>query len=237
MNDQSIPPEEQELEDDEIIEGEDEAPEEQPDEQSDESDDTAEEPAKLQKRLKDTQRAFTKKSQEAAELRKKLDEMEQLKGEIKAIKEMSVQKQEPQKEKSPFEFLDEEETASTLLDDPKNIISLQKKTLSGLAEILERRDKAMLSEIKKQLGNVVSDEGRALAKKVSELRKDNDYSAFTDEQLAVIAKKTIKPAPSKDTYRGGMGGKSSARGTLKDDDESSAKEIFKTLYPDDKWED
>ena len=237
MNDESIPPEEQELEDDDIIEGEDETPEDDQPEEGEKSDDTVEEPAKLQKRLKDTQRAFTKKSQEAAELRKKLDEMEQLKGEIKAIKELSVQKQETQKEKSPFEFLDEEETAQTLLDDPKNIISLQKKTLGGLAEILEKRDKALLSEIKKQLGSVVSDEGRALAKKVSELRKDNDYSAFTDEQLAVIAKKTIKTAPAKDTYRGGMGGKSSARGTLKEDEDASAKEIFKTLYPDDKWED
>ena len=192
-----------------------------------------------EKRLKDTQAALTKANQANAELRKKVSEVDELKGKLDLLLQQQREKQAPTEEVNEFGFLDDEKETATLLDDPKNVASMLKKTLSGLAGILQKRDQHIIDQVRSMVDSTASDDGRAVRAKISELRKDDDYKVFSDEQLTVLAKKQIAAASkkgAKDKFRGGPGSSNGYRtGRVEDVDdavEAEADRLFKMLYPD-----
>lgn len=161
--------------------------------------------ATLEKRFKDTQAKLTKTATEKAELEKSLA---QLTGKVDALVSMSNKSETREAAEDPFKFLDDEEEVNNLLDDPKNVAKALKRTLAGIARVLEDRDRFVLGEIDRRDPTV-----REVREKVEELRKDSDYQGFSDKQLAVIVKKGLVKAPKADEeeddddgFRGGVGG-------------------------------
>lgn len=223
-----LPPEEI-LEIEDQPKDDDELPPDEGD-KADEKDSEASELEVIKKRLKDTQAAFTRKSQENSELKNRMSALE---GKLEGVIATQHKPAEPKPE-NPFSFLDDEKQVETLLEDPKNVANAFKRVLGTLPDIFERRDKVLISEMKKMFGSVATDEGREVAAKVARMRQDSDYEAFSDEQLATLVKKSMKAqAAKKDKFRGGVGGSGGgARADDGSDDEleASANDYFKRLY-------
>ncbi len=196
----------------------------------DKSDSGAQDSKITEKRLKDTQAAYTRKSQEHAELQKKYAALE---GKVDLLLQQSQSKPESKPE-NPFGFLDDEKEVETLLEDPKNVANAFKKVIGTLPDIFERRDKVLISEMRKMFGSVATDEGREVAAKVAKLRQDSEYDSFTDDQLTVLAKKSLKAqAVKKDKFKGGVGGSGgrvSRDGEGDDELEQLSNDYFKRLY-------
>lgn len=232
MADDELPPDDLELEVESDAGGDDDAPEQ--DESVDDQDSQDQDPKITEKRLKDTQAALTKKNQELSDFKSKFDS---LNGKLELLLQQQQQKDKPADEKGEFDFLDNEDEQKALLDDPKNVALALKKVLAGLGKTLEKRDAFMLGEVKKMVSANTSDEGRAVSQVVSKLRQDADYQGFSDEQLAVMAKKQIAAkAKSKttDNFKGSAGSRNGYRGgnvPADDDVEAESERIFKMLYP------
>ena len=158
----------------------------------------------LEKRFKDTQRKLTEIATEKAELERRLARLEG----ANEVLSRSERREEPPE--NPFKFLDDED--QDLLDDPKNVKSLLKKTIGALAEVLEVRDRALSSRL---MGEIDARDPtvREVREKISELKRDPDYEGVPDKVLAIIAKKSLvqkKPEGDEegdsDNLRGGIGG-------------------------------
>lgn len=200
MNEDEDRPSEQELGD--LQEGQDTVVD--ADEVSHESDEgaTQDDPAKLQKRLKDTQKAYHEAARERAELKKVV---EKLQTQVETVISMGSQKQADEPPDNPFAFLDEETLQEKLLEDPKNVTQVIKQVISRMAQVMEVRDRALLGEMERRDPSVAQ-----MRDKINKLREDPDYSEFSDRQLVILAKKQLtKKAEKKeedDPYPGPMGG-------------------------------
>lgn len=239
MADDELTPDDLELDVASDAGGEDDAPEQ--DDSVDDQDSQDQDPKITEKRLKDTQAALTKKAQENAELKSKFD---QLNGKLEMLLQQQQAKTEKKEEEpNEFQFLDDEAEQQKLLDDPKNVATTFKRVLAGLGTTLQKRDAYLLGEVKKLVQSNTSDEGRIVSATVQKLRQDSDYQAFSDEQLAVLAKKQIAAkaakAKQKDNFKGGAGGNSGYRGTStgNDDTDAEVNRFLKMLYPKDKFDD
>lgn len=156
----------------------------------------------LNKRLRDTQSAYHKKSEELKRIQSELDKVV---GKVDLLATQATKKDEAPAE-DPLSFLDDEELQTSLLDDGKNIAGALKKTVGALVGLLKSRDQYYDSRLKQ--GEAKSDPAYS---KVLELRKDKDYEGFSDDQLMVIAKKLVVNSEAeeeeipRDAYRGGAG--------------------------------
>jgi hypothetical protein len=171
------------------------------------------------KRLKDTQRALTQKSQELAEIKERMARIE---GHIEASR---PERQAPQGERL-FSFFDDETVKQTLLDDPENIVKLVKSSVTDVIKMLKARDEAFSSMVRKQ-----SPEMLAVRDKVAELAKDPDYQDFSEEQLAVIARKMTKSTGN--TPRPGPGSRRASAPGGDADFEREVNSMMKRIYGED----
>lgn len=172
-------------------------------------------PSIQEKRLADTEKALQERQREFHEMSQKLAE---LKGQMSV---MSQQNQPVAKD-----ILDDEAIAAKLRDDPSAVLGIMKQKLaeqqSQFAGVLEARDRFYQEQISKSDPNVV-----LMRDKIAEMRKDPDMQAFSDQQLAILAKKSAKPG-----YRGAPGGQRQAQTNRSDDITES--DLFKKIYPE--WE-
>ena len=179
-------------------------------------------PKILAKRYKDTQAAYTKASQERADLKR---QVEALQTQVNTVIQMSGKDGEKKTPSNPFAFLDDESVQEKLLDDPKNIAQAMKQLLYGVAEMVDARDKAFISRIES-----VDPSVRTMRDKIAELKQDPDYRDFSDSQLAVIAKKQtdkkVEKEEEEDNYQGPMGnGRRIVRNKSSDKDSAEEKAI------------
>lgn len=155
--------------------------------------------AVLEKRFKDTQRKLTEVATEKAQLAERLARLEG-----RLDERLGNDKTE---EPDPFSFLNDED--AELLDDPKNVRNLIKKTVGALAGVLGVRDQALYSRVAAELEKR-DPTVREMRDKIEELREDGDYAEFSDRQLAVIAKKQLgrkkDDEEDDDGFRGSVGG-------------------------------
>lgn len=152
------------------------------DKDSPESED--QDPTVLSKRLKDTQKKFTQIAQEKAELAR---QFAMLTG---RVDEISRSREKKTEEVSPFAYLDDEKTVGELLDDPKNVRDVLKRTLGVIADMVQTRDQALLGRMVQEIESR-DPTIREVKAKIEELKQDPDYDGFSDRQLAVIAKKNV----------------------------------------------
>jgi hypothetical protein len=195
-------------------------------------------------RLKNTRDELLRKSQENADLKRKLDE---LSGKIEGVIQMAQTKSEQKEEANPFSFLDDEATLDNLYEDPKNMAKVLKQMVGYIGQTLSARDKALLEEVQNRVKEV-DPERKRLAAKVAELRNDSDFSSFTDEQLIVLAKREAAKAAKdddkdedtqvRDGYRGGIGGSGGGSGRRVVQTKEKAKDpleekFYRMLKPED----
>lgn len=120
----------------------------------------------LKKALADTKRAYTKAAMELAELKGRMSAMET--------------KPTPVPEK---DWLDEFEDDSLRLN-PELAKEMIRKHRQDVVQLLEQRDRFWEGQLKNLDPDVLTMKDR-----IAELRQDPDYQAFTDKQLAIVAKK------------------------------------------------
>lgn len=206
---------------DEMVDSEAEAPEkdsaasptegEEVTENTDESVASKETPTGEQKRLADTEAAIKERQREFHELSQKLAE---LKGQVS---EMTRQNQPVVKD-----TLDDEGLAAKLRDDPSAVIAIIKEReraqLAQVAGVLEARDRYWQEQIEKSNPEVI-----AMREKIAELKKDPDLQGFTDQQLAIMARKSEPRAK----YRGAPGG---ARAEQTREADLTQTDLYKKIY-------
>lgn len=204
------------------------ADEGQTSQQTDEVAGKGDKPKTDKERLENTRRELNRKSQENADLKRKLDE---LSGKIEGVIQMAQTKSEEKEEANPFAFLDDEATLANLYEDPKNMSKVLKQIVGYIGQTLSARDKALLEEAK-NLVRGVDPERRALAEKIVKLREDPENAIFSEDQLVTIAKKFIKDekAPEKkvdedDGYRGSFGVSGGGRRVVTQKDKAKEREI------------
>lgn len=208
------------------------------------SQDGAEGDPKLEKRLKDTQAAFTRKSQENAELRRELSE---IKGKLDAVIQLRGQRDE-QNQPDPLAFLDDPKQVETLLDDPENVARGLKTVVGAFGRTLESRDAALLKAVKEIIANTGIQS--PVAVKVAEMKKEKAYEGLPDNVLEKIALNLVNSTASKSEddededddqeqtrFRGApAGGKKFSRaagGKGKSEVDQLADKFYKRLYKED----
>lgn len=132
------------------------------------------------KMLLDTKRAFTKTAMEKAELAGKLSAMEQ---QIRSLAEEKSQKETP-------DWL-QEVNFESLAQDPNAIKEVFNKLRGEVAGVLRARDEYYENRLRS-----VNPEILAYKDKIAEFKADPDYSDFTDEQLARLAKREVSKSAS-----------------------------------------
>lgn len=138
----------------------------------------------LKQRLKDTQKAFHSTREELSKTTRELDK---LSGKVEVL---ANQKAPTEAEIKDWleEFSDEDIQANPAKN--KEII---KKLRGELGGVFKARDEWLMSQVKTMI-----DKSRSMqdidVEAIEKLKADPDYEGFSEEQLAVIAKKTAKPA-------------------------------------------
>lgn len=167
-----------------------------PDPELSRQDDTDKADGDIAKRLKDTQAAFTKASQERAEERKRADALEQrlaqMEGMLTVLKDRPAAPEKQEVQTNPFEFLDDPYIKERFYEDADVPIKAMKQTVDIIGRALVARDLEWTETLKKfkdELLNQVNRPDPAIAAKIVELRKDPELANLDDKALAILAKR------------------------------------------------
>lgn len=182
--------------------------------------------------FKDTQAAFTRSQQELAELRGQLQGFMAAK---KPEQEPNVDifkmvEDEVSEELKGVNLFDDEEKAKVSI--AKAVSRAMRKPMSFIGETLAARDAFYEERIRG-----VDPEVRAVAEKMAELKDDPDCNGFSDQELEIAARFSLKKGKkqkeqdSEDRFRGSPGGGGRVAVTAKKDTE--ADRYYKRLMEDD----
>lgn len=144
----------------------------------------------FQKMFLDTKKAFTKSQMELANL----------KGQLEVLKTQSVA--HPETPKVDTDWLEDVDWEAVRAD-PSLVKDMVVNLRNEIADVLRARDSYMEAKLQSADPEIVT-----YRNKIAELRLDPDYQAFSDKQLAVLARKlsnsTEPAAPNKP--KGSVGG-------------------------------
>jgi len=164
----------------------------------DEGGDAQNDPVVLAKRLRDTQAAFHQARQELAELKKKLEQVDELRGSVDAIIKMKDQTAAAPEEKGedPLSFLYDNRITEDLLTDPDKMVGTLRRVsdvfaraIVGLQRDLTQRVEEIKSAIEEQ--RVVSTADQKVISLVNELSKDSELAGLPRVRLIKIAQKIL----------------------------------------------
>ena len=172
----------------------------------------------LKQRLKDTQKAF---HTTRAELSKTKSELDKLSGKVEVLTQREPTEQET-KDWLDSEFADEEIQAN-----PAKSKEIIKRLRGEVGGVLKARDEWILGHVK-QLIEKAKSSSPELDEAIQKLREDSDYEGFSDEQLSVIARKTVKPSAAR--LPPSIGGRRNA--SVAEDSDITKHPLYKKIYGD-----
>lgn len=159
-----------------------------------------------------------------------LKELQETKLQLAELKGVVSATQKPVEEEIKDWLDDEEFSDEKIAADPASLKKMIKTLRSEVANVLRQRDEHLSGLVDKKVrGAIPRDE--LLEAKIEELRADDDYADFTDEQVERLARKSIKEVdPGQRSPRAPIGGRRINASVRGDDIKNSP--LFREMYPE-----